>query len=205
MAQTLKDTIREKIDRSALTLFSQRGLQGTTIARIAQEAGISVGNVYTYYDNKEELFYTLVPARFIENFLSQLRSKYRTANGRNLSDIMNYGPMVLRDGEIQRLLADNRERIIIILDKSAGTRYEHFRENMITFMIQNAGEYIDTMKDTEARPLDERKHRLLSIIYNNLLQAIVVILRECRTESEIEESYEQLLAYHYGGVTRFLE
>ncbi|MBN1534280.1 MAG: TetR/AcrR family transcriptional regulator [Spirochaetes bacterium] len=204
MAQTLKETIKESIDGAALRLFSMKGLQGTTIASIAQEAGISVGNVYTYYSNKEELFYTLMPKHFIDTFLSLLRSKYKTTDGRSLSGIMQYGPMILRDREMQRLLMDHRERIIILLDKADGTRYEPFRENLIGFMIRNVREYVDTMKENEMKPLDEGKYRLLRIIYDNLLQAFVEILRECRTEGEIEESYERLLSYHYGGIMAFL-
>lgn len=205
MPQILKDSIKERIDRSALRLFSRSGFADATIARIAREAGISTGNVYNYYKNKERLFYALVPKSFVEQFLQLLRSKYKATDGRSLDNIMSYGPMVLRDRQMRNLLVENRERIIILLDKSEGTRYESFRGDLVKFMVQNVREYATSMEGRGRVAMDGMKYRLLSVIYDNLLQAFVEILKEYETEAEIGESYECLLSYHYGGVSRFLE
>jgi AcrR family transcriptional regulator len=56
MAQMLKDEIKEKIQKSAIELFTMHGFKDTSIKQIADKAGISVGNVYHYYANKEELY-----------------------------------------------------------------------------------------------------------------------------------------------------
>ena len=47
------------IEEVALRLFIRQGFFGTSIRDIAREAGISVGNIYNYYPNKEMLYVSL--------------------------------------------------------------------------------------------------------------------------------------------------
>lgn len=63
----MKLTQGEKSERSrgaileaALQLFSKQGYRGTSIREIAEEAGVSTGNVYHHFPDKEALFRTLL-------------------------------------------------------------------------------------------------------------------------------------------------
>jgi len=63
----LKLTQGEKSERSqvaileaALKLFSKQGYRGTSIREISTEAGLSTGNVYHHFPDKEALFTTLL-------------------------------------------------------------------------------------------------------------------------------------------------
>jgi len=63
----LKQTQGEKSERSrngileaALNLFSHQGYRGTSIREIAEAAGLSTGNVYHHFPDKEALFRTLL-------------------------------------------------------------------------------------------------------------------------------------------------
>jgi AcrR family transcriptional regulator len=49
-----------KIARAALHLFTRKGFHGTTVREIADKAGVSMGNLYTYYGTKEDIFVDLV-------------------------------------------------------------------------------------------------------------------------------------------------
>jgi AcrR family transcriptional regulator len=51
---------RAAILDSALTLFSKQGYRGTSIREIAEAAGLSTGNVYHHFPDKEALFRTLL-------------------------------------------------------------------------------------------------------------------------------------------------
>ena len=51
-----KEALREK----ALSLFCSKGFQQTTTNQIAEEAGMSIGSLYEYYANKEEILYDIV-------------------------------------------------------------------------------------------------------------------------------------------------
>lgn len=49
-----------KIEGAALRVFTRQGFHGTSIREIADEAHVSVGNIYNYYSTKDELFRRLV-------------------------------------------------------------------------------------------------------------------------------------------------
>jgi len=51
---------REAILQAALRLFSRQGYRGTSIREIATAAGLSTGNVYHHFADKEALFTTLL-------------------------------------------------------------------------------------------------------------------------------------------------
>jgi len=51
---------KARILNAALHLFTRKGFHGTTVREIAQKASVSMGNLYTYYDTKEEIFVDLV-------------------------------------------------------------------------------------------------------------------------------------------------
>lgn len=46
---------RNKICKTALSLFASRGYDATTVEMVASTAGVSKGLVYNYFENKEEL------------------------------------------------------------------------------------------------------------------------------------------------------
>ncbi|MEJ5338225.1 MAG: TetR/AcrR family transcriptional regulator [Aquificaceae bacterium] len=53
--QSLKEQKRLEIIRTACRLFSEKGYYNTTMPDIAQAVGMSVGNLYNYFESKEEL------------------------------------------------------------------------------------------------------------------------------------------------------
>ncbi len=55
MAQVLKDEQRIKILESAKMEFLQNGIPSSTMRLIAKNAGTTVGNLYRYYKNKQEI------------------------------------------------------------------------------------------------------------------------------------------------------
>ncbi len=50
----------KKINSVALKLFSQEGYYNTSIRKIANEAGIALGLMYSYYQNKEALLKSMI-------------------------------------------------------------------------------------------------------------------------------------------------
>jgi AcrR family transcriptional regulator len=50
---------REEILAAARRVFADRGFRGTTIADIAEEAGIALGTIYLYFSSKEDVFAAL--------------------------------------------------------------------------------------------------------------------------------------------------
>lgn len=55
LKEKLKEEKRLKIIKTACRLFAQKGYSNTTMPDIAKELGMSVGNLYNYFESKEEL------------------------------------------------------------------------------------------------------------------------------------------------------
>jgi len=51
---------RRQVLDAALSLFSHQGYRATTMREIADEAGVSTGNVYHHFEDKEQIFRTLL-------------------------------------------------------------------------------------------------------------------------------------------------
>lgn len=63
---------RQQILDGARTCFVQKGFHASSIAMIAEEAGVSVANIYQYFETKDDLIVALVEAE-VENDLAIVR------------------------------------------------------------------------------------------------------------------------------------
>lgn len=58
--QYLKKEIRERILAAAVEEFKEQGYADASIRNIANNAEISLGNIYRYYQNKEALYFAVI-------------------------------------------------------------------------------------------------------------------------------------------------
>lgn len=66
MPQVRKEDVRQRILRSADRLFARKSYVETTLAAIARDANISIGNIYVYFSSKVEIFFALYSPWFKE-------------------------------------------------------------------------------------------------------------------------------------------
>ena len=71
---------KQKIMKAAMDVFSRKGYAKANIREIARTAGISVGGVYLYFRNKEELYRNLINERMLD-----IGSKTETIAGKTQS------------------------------------------------------------------------------------------------------------------------
>ncbi|MBU1208935.1 MAG: TetR/AcrR family transcriptional regulator [Proteobacteria bacterium] len=64
----------------ATGVFAEKGFHETTIAQIAQIAKIAEGSIYHYFENKEDLLFS-IPEERMENFFSSLREHLEGIKG----------------------------------------------------------------------------------------------------------------------------
>jgi AcrR family transcriptional regulator len=68
MAQVKKPAVREAIFEAAHVLFRDQGYNGTTLTQIAAEAGISTANLYSYFNSKFDILYSIYDPWLRERF-----------------------------------------------------------------------------------------------------------------------------------------
>lgn len=60
MAQKLKEDLKIKIEQSALDTMLENGIDDCSMRSIAKKAGCTTGNLYRYFENKEQLIYSII-------------------------------------------------------------------------------------------------------------------------------------------------
>lgn len=62
-----KEARAKEILDAALDLFAERGFAATRLEDIAQKAGVSKGTLYLYFENKEDIFRSMVRETLVSN------------------------------------------------------------------------------------------------------------------------------------------
>ena len=114
---------RERLVESARDLFHEQGVRGTTLAEVADRAGVPLGNVYYYFTTKDELVgavldgYLVQAATLIDSF-----ERSRTPQARLKALVRNWVDMrdaVVRHGCPMGTLCAELEKSEDGLDRQA--------------------------------------------------------------------------------------
>jgi AcrR family transcriptional regulator len=92
LKMTTRQKRKEKITKArqkqildaALTIFSTRGFGESTVADIAEEAGIGVGTIYNYYKDKQDVLISLIAHNLISVNLVKIIGNAPTRNSEEL-------------------------------------------------------------------------------------------------------------------------
>ena len=98
-----KDDEKEKsIKEAVIKLILEKGFHGTSIAKIAKEAGVSPATVYIYYENKEVMLQDIY-REYSEDIYDSLLSKInKDMDGQELIEILTRGyyTYIQENGEV---------------------------------------------------------------------------------------------------------
>jgi AcrR family transcriptional regulator len=136
--QYLKEDIRDSIIESATDEFYQRGFENSSMRKIARRTGVTVGNLYRYFKNKESLFYHITTPVF--NMLTDIiehHDDFWDGNKGNLNMFIEY-----HSNKLISLFRTRRREILILIDGSRGTKFEKSRYLLVDFLCESAREHI---------------------------------------------------------------
>lgn len=198
MAQTLKKEVKENIDFSALICFSKHGFVKTTMKSIAQEAKLSVGNIYKYYKNKEKLFYSLVDTKFLDDLKENLALGIKYSIGQEIGDLLESVEFLKTRKRVIDYIFENRLKVIILLSDLAGSKYSNFLEELSKEMAQEAFAYYNSINDKIE--YNNVISILLSKIYENLYSLLKHILEQTDDRILFQNLYSKIHNYHLAGL-----
>ena len=194
--QTLKDEVRNNIIAAAVREFDEQGYEKASMRTIAKAAGISVSNTYNYYPGKEQLFSSIVEPVF--NQVKELFRKSMQASLKQGLSGSNFQSFI--DGVVASLLqmdARQRQLLIILAEKSGGTRYEKAKEEMVGLIKMQLTE---TVRRPGSANIEENQGYMLNIIAANYIDGLLKILKDYRSKEWAEENLRVLLTYHVNGI-----
>jgi len=196
MPQTLKDEVRDRIVAAAEVVFAAGGYRGATMAAIARDAGLSTGNLYRYFANKEALFEHMLGADFVREFEALLDQRVRALEG---SDLVNLSGEAKRaDARLLRFWLDHRLRVVILLDRADGSRHEGFGTRFVERLVA----LTRTQLECDG-PLPDAADFMLEQIFQTSRRAVVAILERHDTEPAMLEAFEAFRSYQLAGIAGF--
>ena len=75
LSEAAIESRKEKIEEAARELFIRQGFHATSMRDIAKGAGVSLGNLYNYYETKDAIFESIV-AKYLEVIDERLREMF---------------------------------------------------------------------------------------------------------------------------------
>ena len=192
--QIKKEEVRESIVSSALKEFSEYGFQKASLRRIAEKAGVTKGNIYTYFASKDELFRELMLPAY--NYLKATIRSHKEKE--SFTTLMENRTKRVEDHQkefllyIQNLLTW-REELKLLFLHSAGSSLANFREEIFELYTQSAYETClycsgSNMVRTEAY-MDMFIHSMASLYLRFIEETLVH-----EPDSDSLEAYIKLIA-----------
>jgi AcrR family transcriptional regulator len=200
MPQILKLTLHERMLSAAEQVFAEAGYSSATMASIAQRAGISTGNIYRYFDNKEALFSAILPDAFADAFRRLL--KRRLAGLVDASDVTELDQEArVQADELLRFWIAHRLKVVIILDRAEGSRFADFGAEFVKDLLRATRTKL--RKQHGVRQLSDPQELVLTNIFQNTRRSIVSILEAYEEEAQIRAAVAAFWSYQLAGLAGF--
>ena len=170
-------SIDPRLLASAKAEFSKHGFLKAELKTICENAGITTGAVYKRYKGKEDLFSAVVGniadalIRFVQ---SRSDIDFSALSDDEIYDswVMSYETMM----PLFELLYEHRDTFTLLIDKSAGTRYEGFCHEYVTKMCYAYEQfYTEAYKRglAKAKVTGEEFHVLLSSFWTCVCEPFI--------------------------------
>ena len=189
----------EKIIESGKLNFLNDGYERSNLRKICKDAGVTTGAFYRHFDDKEDLFISLV-----EPLVKELLGFYNKFEEECFQDIeKNCGQDLAEiniDGSIESALYmfSKKELFNLLIYKSYGTKYENFIELLVEkedINRQKALQIISKKKNIKVEIPKEAMH-LLNHAFINALCEIVI---HSQTEEEVKTNTRIVSKFFYDG------
>lgn len=127
---------RRRMLLAARTHFSAQGYAATTMQQVAKSAGTSIGNLYFYFSNKEELLLAVV-----DDFIREIGGRIDQAKS-----FFESGPHQIASGVYAAILsAMGNDRLVALILMSDGA--QSLRQRVLEFFTARLLEFFDEHRE----------------------------------------------------------
>jgi AcrR family transcriptional regulator len=155
--QVLKEEVRQRILKSARREFKKRGFEKASMRSIASTANMTVGNLYRYYKNKEDLYGAIIGGLF--DGLKALKADLPADPEARLTYLLEHFKVMQKD---------HRSEWLTLFGGSVGTRFEKVAED-IHLLLRN------TLKDVLEK--NNRRPEIAVPVASAIIYGLNTILR----------------------------
>ncbi|KLU66364.1 HTH-type transcriptional repressor Bm3R1 [Desulfosporosinus acididurans] len=188
--QYLKNEVRNRIIMEAMKEFQDRGFLHGSMRTIANNAGVAIGNVYRYFKNKEDLFNEIVEPVY-QCFLRMEVHKQEICS---FEEIVNSIMEVMKEYKIQ---------LLIIVDKSKGTKYARFKEELTKFAEKSLRESL--WPELQEKGIEVKDPFIFYVIASTFIEGLFLIFRKAEEEVATRYLIHQLMILFFDNLDKRFE
>ncbi len=161
--QVLKDEVRQRILKSSRKEFMKCGFEKASMRTISNNAGMTVGNLYRYYKNKEDLFGAIIDV--LHKKIKNLKSELPKDPEVRLNTLLE---------SIKELQETHGVEWLILVDGSEGTRFHKAVDDVC-----------NVLRDTLKAILEKkrRKPEMATPVASSVIHGLSTILRSQKSGS----------------------
>lgn len=193
--QYKKDVLRESILTEAEQEFFEKGYTNASLRQIAKRSGMTIGNLYHYFDSKEALFNELVQNEH-EAFVYMLNHHFENEFA---IDATGSADIRVWKGFLHSFLSELKpiftNRFLIMLDRSGGTNYENTKGEFVKFV---SAHFFEHMEDTSTEMFSSPK--FAELISRQLIDGIMNVIRSVPDENERLDMMTDLFLFYIIGI-----
>lgn len=194
-----KLSTQDKILRSALQEFTEKGFLNASLRQIVKNAGVTTGAMYRYYQSKEALFEALVKehADYILNLFNTTIDQFEKMPADSQTDMM----YETSSDCIQKMLDyiyEHLDAFHLILEHSEGTSYANFVHQLVEREVESTYTYLETLQ-TAGYHVKHINRNLIHIIASGLFSAMFETVIHDMPKQEANEYVIQLRRFYSAG------
>ena len=182
--QYLKREIKERILAAAIEEFKEHGYANASIRNIANNAEISLGNIYRYFANKEALYFAVINP-FMESDKQSIESEFTFVDKtmKEVSEVL-----------VKFLMQYSDE--LLIIRKGNSVHYETF----VNYIIGVISSKIREMMESSFPEIDEKikNPEFYNAIAEGFLNSLFKILRNEDSTEVQERNARELITFYFG-------
>lgn len=182
--QYLKREIRDRILSAAVEEFKEHGFANASIRNIANNAEISLGNIYRYFANKEALYFAVINP-FMESVKQSIERDFVFKN-KSMKDASEV---------LVKFLMQYCDEILVIR-KGNSIHYETF----INYIIEVISAKIREMMEEEFPEIDDKIQNpdFYLAIADGFLNSLFKVLRKDDSIDIQERNIRELITFYFG-------
>lgn len=178
-------SVKEKLLNSGKEEFLLHGFKNASLRRICSKAGVTTGALYFFFNNKEDLFCSIV-----EKPLALYRELIQASIQKETDDL---NTSVENEENIMRFLMTYRDECILILEKSAGTKYEGFFAEYKAMLEKVNTDFFERYAPGKANP------NLIKLIVGMRIQGYLEIIHGSYSHEEAIKLAKYMSCYADAG------
>ncbi|WMT38916.1 TetR/AcrR family transcriptional regulator [Paenibacillus sp. D2_2] len=190
--QVLKDELRQAMLKTAQNMFLDLGYEKTFMKDIAVGVGVSVGNLYRYFPNKEALLEAVTMPAY-ERLLELMENSEEISADRM--------PVILDQLEslLAEFLREYRQSLLILLYESKGTKQENIKNEFFDHFANHVKMHFTehNQKKTASKQLNSDAARPLAIAF---LEGYFEIIRLYSDEEQIVQAAREYVTVWFTGL-----